>query len=749
VAVLAAAGGARGQCTEQWLPGDGIPGVAGQVTALASWDPDAGGPQPRLLVVGGGFTVAGTVLTSAVAAWNGTSWQSLGSPAISAVLAAAVDPSNRLILADNQGGVYRSRNNGAAWDTLANPSTVDGWVSSLLVVSDSEVYAGGSFTQINGVAASRVARWDGASWNPLGAGVDNTVNTLARLGSTVWAGGTFLNAGGAPANRVAAWNGAAWSPAGTGADGAVNALAVFAGLVHMGGNFTTAGGVTVNRVARWTGSAWQALGSGATGGTGVDALALHGGGLVVGGFYAAAGGLATSGLARWDGAAWSVIPTAGSYPRALVDHNGLLIAGGIFSEVAGVPAMNVARWDGAAWSALGTGFNRAVNAMRLFNGQLVAAGEFSGPAPVVAPRVAAWNGSAWQALGTGPGGTVLALEVYGGELIAAGTTSVAGTNYVARWNGSVWQGLGSGLACSGSCSGTQAKAAAVLGGNLFVGGRFNRAGGLVVSNIARWNGAAWSDVGGGTSGFGGDVNALAVYGGSLIAGGVFTTAGGVACNRVARWTGAAWQPLGEGIQSDNLLSNFPVMAMTVFNGELVVAGNFSRAGTVTAANVARWNGSAWQAMGTLPSTPLALAVHKGTLFAGGGIDSSSVGWTRRWNGSSWQSMGTDPNASVRAALSADLDGNGPRPTELFFGGVFTRLNNQVRGFLARWGCNCPADADGNGLVQPVDVAVFINTWATSLQQGTLAGDFDGNGAVQTADVAVFVSTWAAAVSGGC
>ena len=43
------------------------------------------------------------------------------------------------------------------------------------------------------------------------------------------------------------------------------------------------------------------------------------------------------------------------------------------------------------------------------------------------------------------------------------------------------------------------------------------------------------------------VCALTVYNGELIAGGWFTTAGGVTCNCIARWDGSAWQPLGSGM----------------------------------------------------------------------------------------------------------------------------------------------------------------------------------------------------------
>ena len=35
------------------------------------------------------------------------------------------------------------------------------------------VYVGGQFTTAGGVAASRIARWDGSSWSALGTGMDN------------------------------------------------------------------------------------------------------------------------------------------------------------------------------------------------------------------------------------------------------------------------------------------------------------------------------------------------------------------------------------------------------------------------------------------------------------------------------------------------------------------------------------------------------------------------------------------------
>jgi hypothetical protein len=63
---------------------------------------------------------------------------------------------------------------------------------------------------------------------------------------------------------------------------------------------------------------------------------------------------------------------------------------------------------------------------------------------------------------------------------------------------------------------------------------------------------------------------------------------------------------------------------------------------------------------------------------------------------------------------------------------------------------CPPDADGNGQLQPADVAAFVGTWFTSITAGTLAGDYNLDAAVTPADVAQFVGEWFGTLSsGGC
>ncbi len=62
---------------------------------------------------------------------------------------------------------------------------------------------------------------------------------------------------------------------------------------------------------------------------------------------------------------------------------------------------------------------------------------------------------------------------------------------------------------------------------------------------------------------------------------------------------------------------------------------------------------------------------------------------------------------------------------------------------------CRVDLDVNGAIEPVDIALFVTLWMSSLSSSTLDADFDGNGFVEPADIAQFVGAWLAAIGGGC
>lgn len=192
------------------------------------------------------------------------------------------------------------------WSPLGTPN---GSVEALTVYRN-ELLVGGAFTQIGGIPANRVARWNGTTWNALGAGLDKSVFALYPAGPRLYVGGSFAQAGGQPAGGVAQWSGGTqtWSALAGGVSNtyshSVNAINSHNGDIVVAGRFNAAGGVPVNNIARWDGTGWAPLGSGVDGD--VHLLADFNG-LLVGGAFGSAG-LANSGhLALWDDAAVSAV----------------------------------------------------------------------------------------------------------------------------------------------------------------------------------------------------------------------------------------------------------------------------------------------------------------------------------------------------------------------------------------------------------------------------------------------------------
>jgi hypothetical protein len=103
-----------------------------------------------------------------------------------------------------------------------------------------------------------------------------------------------------------------------------------------------------------------------------------------------------------------------------------------------------------------------------------------------------------------------------------------------------------------------------------------------------------------------EVLALTLYNGDLIAGGKFTMAGDIPVNCIARWDGSSWHPLGEGITGvqmfwnsigDTLYLDPQVNAFVEYRGDLIVGGMFSHAGGLEFVSIARWDGANWTPLG--------------------------------------------------------------------------------------------------------------------------------------------------------
>lgn len=675
------------------------------------------------IYVGGEFATAGDQVTKSIAKWNGSGWESLAGGVdgplgtLVAVNALAVDQSGNVYAAgvfSTAGGVaanYIAQWNGVHWTSLGSGVTGGGMVNALAVDKNGNLYAGGYFGQMGGVSASRIAKWNGTSWSALGSGMNDVVFALAAYDNSVYAGGMFTTAGGVSANHIARWDGGSWSALGSGMGGSVISLAVDgSGDLYAGGGFATAGGVSANHIAQWNGSSWAALGSGTNGM--VSALAADASGnLYAGGDFTTAGGVSANRIAKWDKSSWSALGsgTDDDVLALAVDSGGNLFAGGRFTVAGGVSANRIAKWNGSGWSALGIDNSfRGVTALAVDASNLYVGGGFTSKGGQSLNHVARWNGSTWEPLGSGVDGYVSALAAGGGGNVYAGVFSAGGVNtfYVAKWNGSSWSTLGSGM------NGGINALAVDKNGTLYAGGTFTQTGALVVNRIAKWDGSNWSALAGGVSGYSGkycacDVSAVAALGvdanNNLYVGGTFRQAGGVSATDVAKWNGSNWQALGSGPTDGSTYYGPFIYALAVDgNGNVYVGGDLTAAGGVFVDFVAQWNGSSWSALGSGTNGPVsALAVDaSGNLYAGGDFmtaGGASANHIAKWNGSSWSALGSGTNSPVYALAV--------QGTSVYAGGPFSVAGGKVSVNFAAW-TNAPNVSNFLKLVDKNSSAVF-------------------------------------------
>lgn len=157
----------------------------------------------------------------------------------------------------------------------------------------------------------------------------------------------------------------------------------------------------------------------------------------------------------------------------------------------------------------------------------------------------------------------------------------------------------------------------------------------------------------GIPGTNGTVHATAVDAqGHLYAGGEFTFAGKTSAAGIAKWDGTAWSALGSGV-------NGKIRAIVLAGNDLYAGGTFTMAGGVPANNIAKWNGSAWSALGNGLTGQLAevltLSASGTNLYAGGSFVMTGGPVAARaavWNGSTWAPMAMSDSSSAVQSIAA-------------------------------------------------------------------------------------------------
>ena len=296
-----------------------------------------------------------------------------------------------------------------------------------------------------------------------------------------------------------------------------------------------------------------------------------------------------------------------------IDSNNNVYIGGSFATADGIIVNNIAKWDGSSWSQLGQGVGGNCRAIAIdSSNNIYAGGSIMTAGEINVNRIAKWDGSSWSELSTGLDGVCHAIAIdssnnvyVGGNFTTAGETNV---NNIARWNGTIWEPLTYSLIFdfNNGVDGPCYAIAIDINNNVYVGGQFSSVSdGLAnMNNIAVWKIASslnpyWRSL---DNGLDDTCLAITLDNNNVYVGGNFTTADGIIVNHIAKWissgsgnstnAGGSWSAIGTGLSG---IFSFTTYCNTIAinNNDIYVGGDFTGAGDISSNNFAYWNGSIW------------------------------------------------------------------------------------------------------------------------------------------------------------
>jgi hypothetical protein len=638
-----------------------VPGVGGRsdlaVTALASLPDD-----DDAVLVGGTFDAVGRVRTRNVALWTGERWRTFGEGVDGDVTALAAGAGGVFYVAIRDPETWGGRVLRWSDDAWTSIGATPAEIAAMELAPDGRLWIGGWFETVDEVVAPYLAVWNGTAWSaPDDDAPDAGVSAIAHHEGTTCIAGDFGFVGALEATNAACLREGSWeSRPFVHPFYQVNAL-VFddEGELYAAGtfpiedpeNYDYGGGI-----AHWEGGAWQLVGDGVhsdpAGPGRVEGIGVLDGQLYATGGFVAAGfrpdAVLVNDAARYDleRGVWDDVrgglgkirgvSLIGTNALALeVTRSGLVYFGGLFSLAGDRAAFGVVAFDGTYWRPLAEvdedvvgGVTGEVLALAaLGDCGLYVGGRFTYAGDRRVDNVARLvPGVGWEPMGEGLPGIVHALAVGNdpipdvapaslplrpGGFVYAGVENEDGAyRGLARWDGVAWSTLG-----GGTNGAVRALAVDPANWHLYVGGDFTRVGpdgsSLLVSHLARWDGVRWHPLG---TGLDGAPRAIFLDGGDVFVVGDFSTAGGIAVDGVARFDGLSWHAVGpsgfEGYPS----------AVLRHDDELIVGGDLDAADVTPIANVAWLSPDGWREVGNgLPGLFVSdLASVNGVLFA--------VGW---------------------------------------------------------------------------------------------------------------------------
>ena len=311
----------------------------------------------NMLYIGGSYNPSYPL--SGFLGWNGTNWDTL----INKNPWGNIDP----ILCVNKfneeiyigGFVYLKKWNGSSWIVIEN--NPNGLISNLCVINN-ELYVGGIFDSICGIAANCIAKWDGNTWTSLNFPLSNSpsIGSICEYKGELYVGGNFYSSAypNDTIQNIIRFDGYNWKSVGGGLHGGmdeIGSMVIYKNELYVSGSFTKAHGNVGNYIQKWDGENWSDVGGGVMG-------------------Y---GGIGNGQI------------------RQLIVYNDKLYAVGVFQYAGGVPAQYIALWDGAKWCGLGSTFSNILNSLGVYNNMLYVGGGFGVIDGLAISHIAKWTGGSY------------------------------------------------------------------------------------------------------------------------------------------------------------------------------------------------------------------------------------------------------------------------------------------------------------------------------------------------------------------
>ena len=309
------------------------------------------------------------------------------------------------------------------------------------------------FTEIGGIDALKIARYNGTAWSPLGCGLEEgSIFEMIEYKGELYVTGQFSEIGCISADNIARWNcnDNTWRDVEGGLTGGDNTygytFAIYNDELYVGGQFEKAGNVNSINIAKWNGTEWSAVGT-VEGGS-VRELMVYKQKLYAGGFFDAVNGISTGHIASYNGSNWSSL---GSLNELELKATGVVRQMAVFKDILYISGnfstddddiSELIKWDGNRFSDFGTTFSlgqNSISELTVINGILYIGGSFRNVAGSQVNNILQWDGEQWGVMSEGISGSVLSIELFGNKIYIGGDFNAAGGN--SAQNISIWTGM--------------------------------------------------------------------------------------------------------------------------------------------------------------------------------------------------------------------------------------------------------------------------------------------------------------------